>query len=248
MTDLAQRLRDTDPDRHAMAMLAPAFARDRLVTLYALNLELARTALGARDPMIAEIRVQWWIDRLSALSHAPPPPHELLTPLHAAWGAAGADFAALADARRRDAAQEPFADTDALRDYVRATSGVLMSAAARAVDMPAGAAGAVDAQAFGAGLAAWFGAEAALTPLRLGLADAGGRADLAAEGLAALRDAAQARRAVPRDRGAVLFAGAGAAARLSAVASGNAAQPVSELSRRAARARLALTGRWWAGR
>ena len=45
MSDLApliDRLRRDDPDRLAMALLAPAAARSRLVTLYALNAELAK--------------------------------------------------------------------------------------------------------------------------------------------------------------------------------------------------------------
>mgnify|MGYP002651442896 CR=1 FL=1 len=59
-----------------------------------------------------------------------------------------------------------------------------VAAAARAVDMPAGAASAVAAQARGAGLAAWLSAEPQLAELGSGLADPSLRPDLARLGLA----------------------------------------------------------------
>lgn len=245
---LADLLRRDDPDRHAMAMLAPARARARLVTLYALNLELARTPLGARDPLLAQMRVQWWIDHLADMARAEPPPHELLTPLFAAWGRDAAALSTLAEGRLRDAERAPFDSADAICGYIDGTAGELMAAAARAVDMPAGAASAVAAQARGAGLAAWLSAESQLAELGSGLADPSLRPGLARLGLAALARARGARRSVPRGLGCVLFAGARADVRLRAIATGNTAPPPSDFARRAALARLALTGRWWVGR
>ncbi|MBV0890365.1 squalene/phytoene synthase family protein [Paracoccus sp. Z118] len=246
---LASQLRQDDPDRHAMALLAPPKARARLVTLYALNLELARTPLAARDPMIAEIRVQWWIDRLSALADAPPPPHEMLTPLHDAWGADAARLSALAEGRLRDAEHRPFEDAAELRSYIDATAGTLMAAAARAVGMPEPAGPVIAAQARGAGLAAWLGAEPTLSAMNLGLRDPGSARALAVEGIEALATARQGRHLVPRYGAAALYPGTGAEARLRALAAGEALPPPpSDFARRAALMRLALTGRWWGRR
>lgn len=249
---VAARLRADDPDRFAMAMLA-GDARARLVTLYALNAELARTALSASEPLVAEIRVQWWVDRLGALADAAPPPHELLTPLYAAWGAQAAGFAALAEARRHDALREPFADTGAVIAYAQATGGALMGFAAGALESGGSAAGgaaggaAVGAQGQGAALVAWLRARPALQGLGLGLARPAPE-DVAALGRvarAAFKAAAAARRGVPRAAAPALFPGAGIRRALDQAQAGRDPDLPSDFARRAGLARLALTGRWW---
>ncbi|WP_134726641.1 squalene/phytoene synthase family protein [Paracoccus luteus] len=243
---LTGTLQTGDPDRLAMALMAPRAARPRLITLYALNLELARTPLAARDPLIAEMRVQWWVDRLAGLADGPPPPHELLTPLWAAWGDRAARFAALAEARRRDAARRPFAAAAEAADYAAATGGAVMTWAAAELG---GHGPAVRAQGQGAAIVAWLRAEPALRGMGMGWSrpDAGHAAELAATGRAALARAAAERRPIPRAASAVLFAGVGPQTVLDAAAAGGAPRPVSEFARRAALARLALTGRWWIG-
>ena len=50
----AESLRAHDPDRFGICLLAPPEARPRLLTLYALNLELARAPLASAEPLIAE--------------------------------------------------------------------------------------------------------------------------------------------------------------------------------------------------
>ncbi len=51
-----------DPDRFLAVMAAPAWARARLFPLYAFNLEVARAPWVTEEPMIAEMRLQWWRD------------------------------------------------------------------------------------------------------------------------------------------------------------------------------------------
>lgn len=242
---LAERLRQDDPDRFAMAMLAPPDKRARLVTLYALNAELARTALSAREPLIAEMRVQWWSDRLAAMADAPPPPHELLSPLWSAWGPRAAAFASLAEARRHDAAREPFETPEDVIAYADATGGFLMTHAAQvlgAPDVPA-----LHAQGRGAALTAWLRAHPALQPLNLGLAAAGPvqLAALARTAAQAFHEAAEARRALPRTAAPALFPGPAPMQALQALMAGQPSAPPSDFTRRAALARVALTGRWW---
>lgn len=241
---LADTLRRGDPDRLAMALMAPRASRARLLTLYALNLELARTALGARDPLIAEIRVQWWVDQLTGLADRPPPSHELLTPLWDAWGAGAARFAALAEARRRDAERRAFADADEVARYAADTGGAVMGWAAAELG---GQGRAVAAQGQGAAIVAWLRAEPALAALGLSWSrpNPAQGAALAARGRAALAQAAAARRSVARQTAPALFAGVQPLRVLEAAAAGLPPALPSEFARRAALARLALTGRWW---
>ena len=49
-----------DPDRWQALMAAPVAARAKLLPLFALNLELARIPWATKEPMIAEMRLQWW--------------------------------------------------------------------------------------------------------------------------------------------------------------------------------------------
>lgn len=242
----AQALRDHDPDRFGAMMAARPADRPLLATLYALNLELARAPFQTAEPMLAEMRLQWWGDRLAEMGQGSAPPlHDVLTPLWETWGTRGGALTPLVEARRRDCAREPFHDADEVIAYVDATAGGLMQAAAGAL----GASGPpVADQARGAGLAAWLRALPALTAMNMGFArpDPAPARALAAEGLAALD---RARRApAPRRAAAALFAGTGARALLRAIADGAdpfSDQPLpSEFRRRAALARLALMGNW----
>ena len=244
----AQSLRDHDPDRFGMVMAAAPGDRPRLATLYALNLELARAPFQSAEPMLAEMRLQWWEDRLDEMGQgAAPPLHDVLTPLWDAWGQGAGALVPLAQARRRDCARLPFGDADEVLAYVDATAGGLMRAAAGALGAQDGAT--IGDQARGAGLAAWLRALPQLQAMNMGLPrpDAAIPRALAADGLAAL-DRARRGAPVPRRAAPALFTGTGARAALRAVADGSdpfAPLPApSDFRRRAALARLALNGRW----
>ena len=62
----AARLRE--PDRYLAALLAPRAVRRDLVALAAFSAELVHARDVVRDPMIGEIRLQWWRDALLALA------------------------------------------------------------------------------------------------------------------------------------------------------------------------------------
>ncbi len=72
-TVLEGALREGDPDRWAATRLAALPARADLVALYGFNVELARIVERVREPMLGQIRLQWWRERLLA-SEAPPAP------------------------------------------------------------------------------------------------------------------------------------------------------------------------------
>ena len=67
-SDLDPTVRRADPDRWLSSrFIADPVKRADVVAIYAFNQELARTALGAREPMVAEIRLTWWREGLDDL-------------------------------------------------------------------------------------------------------------------------------------------------------------------------------------
>jgi 15-cis-phytoene synthase len=182
-----------DPDRFAAVMAAPRRVRGGLFVLYAFNLEVARAPWVTAEPMIAEMRLQWWRDVLEAPRRA----HEVAGPLHDLIAEAALPVAVmdrLIAARRWDVYRDAHADQAALDAYLEDTGAGLMWLAAKA----SGAGPEVEPVArdmgWAAGLAAYFRAVPELesrgrVPLVDGRADA--VRDLARRGLARL-DAARA--------------------------------------------------------
>lgn len=187
-----------DPERFLVTRVAPPAARARLYPLYALNLELARAPWAASQPIIGEMRLQWWIDTLDRIAGGERPlAHEVAGPLAGVIQSAGLDVAplkALAEARMRDCWPDPFTDMAALRDYLGQTSGNLMLSAARLLaPLPAGAEAAVAAIGFAQGAAAWLRAAPELAargraPFPEAMPEAEAIRALADAGLAALTE------------------------------------------------------------
>lgn len=63
---IRQAARDHEPDWYLTALLAPRGVRDDLVTLAAFFGDIARIPLVVSDPMLGEIRLQWWRDAIEA--------------------------------------------------------------------------------------------------------------------------------------------------------------------------------------
>lgn len=81
----AALVRRYDPDLFATALFAAEPGRGRLMTLYAVDIELSRAVHAARraeaGPLIAAMRLQWWRDVAEAArSGAAPPEHEIAGP------------------------------------------------------------------------------------------------------------------------------------------------------------------------
>jgi len=77
----AELVRRGDPDRWATARLAGPLA-DRLMALYAFNLEVARIPSVVSEPMLGEIRLQWWRDAVGEIFEGEAPRrHEVVGPL-----------------------------------------------------------------------------------------------------------------------------------------------------------------------
>lgn len=245
-----------DPDRFLAAMAAPPDARARLWPLYAFNLEIARVPWATQEPMIAEMRLQWWLDALADIAAGRGVSgHEVLAPLAAVMAEADLPVAvleAMAEARRWDIWSEPFADRPAFDAYIDATAGNLMWLAARALAAPARAEPVVRDFAFGAGVAAWLRAVPELEargrwPLVDGRPEA--VAGLAREAQARLARARAARHAVPPGAAPALLAGWRADATLARAIHapgrvGAGALAESEFARRGRLLWRSFTGRW----
>ncbi|TNE42228.1 MAG: hypothetical protein EP347_01280 [Alphaproteobacteria bacterium] len=63
----AALVQSADEDRYLAALLADAPTRDHLMALYAFNLELAKIPLLVSEPMLGEIRLQWWREVLDQI-------------------------------------------------------------------------------------------------------------------------------------------------------------------------------------
>ncbi|WP_054006068.1 squalene/phytoene synthase family protein [Cypionkella psychrotolerans] len=145
-----------DPDRFAAVMAAPVSLRARLWPLYAFNLEIARAPWVTKEPMIAEMRLQWWRD---VVAEPGARAHEVAGPLHDLIRVAGLDVTVLdkmAAARVWDVYSEPFEDQAAFDLYLDETSGGLMWLAARACGAGDRAEETVRAYGWAAGLAAYL--------------------------------------------------------------------------------------------
>ncbi|MDO8884496.1 MAG: squalene/phytoene synthase family protein [Pseudotabrizicola sp.] len=146
-----------DPDRFAALLAAPVAARARLLPLYALNLEVARAPWVSKEPMIAEMRLQWWRDVVA--EPTTPRAHEVAAPLHALIVEASLPRDVLdrmIEARRWDIYRDPFEDQAAMDAYLEDTAAGLMWSSARALGAGPGAEAAVRAYGWAAGLAAYL--------------------------------------------------------------------------------------------
>ena len=66
--EIVDAARAHEPDRYLAALLAPRAVRDDLVVLAAVGGEIARIPRVVSDPMLGEIRLQWWHDAIERLA------------------------------------------------------------------------------------------------------------------------------------------------------------------------------------
>lgn len=99
----ARLVRQLDPDLFHAALLAPEPVRERLMVLYAFDIELSRAAETPSEPLIARMRLQFWREVLEAAgAGGAPREHEVAGPLHrlvADHALPADDLTALVDAR-----------------------------------------------------------------------------------------------------------------------------------------------------
>ncbi|WP_198147997.1 phytoene/squalene synthase family protein [Elstera litoralis] len=128
-------LRQGDKARFLTALLAPAEAREGLFALYAFNLEVAKTREMVSEPMLGQIRLQWWRETLGEIfAGQTPRKHEVVTPLADTirrFALPHAPFAALIDGREQDLQMPPPGTEAEFAAYLDATGGMLGRLAAQ---------------------------------------------------------------------------------------------------------------------
>ena len=150
----AAEVRRLDRERYLAALFAPAERRDALFALYAFNLEVAKTAEMVSEPMLGEIRLQWWREALDGIFAGSVREHPVVAALAAAVEAHDLDrarFEAIVDGRAADLDPAPPADMDALEAYAGATAVPLVELACQVLEAREGTAMAA-ARAAGLGL------------------------------------------------------------------------------------------------
>ncbi len=121
-------------DRYLSALLAPRRARDDLVALAAFAGEIARIPASVSEPMLGEIRLQWWRDALgralggegSATGH---PIADALAAALLRHGIGAESIAPLIDAVGERLDDLPFADLAGLRRHLAQWHGGLFEVA-----------------------------------------------------------------------------------------------------------------------
>jgi phytoene synthase len=78
---VADELKARDRDIWLACLYAPAGARAGLMALFALDCELAQLVASTTEPMIGEIRMAWWRERLQDLDAGRAPAQPLLQAL-----------------------------------------------------------------------------------------------------------------------------------------------------------------------
>lgn len=125
----AVELRRHDRERYLADLFAPPGPRAALFALHAFNLEVARIREIVSEPMLGQIRVQWWREALDGIFSGAPRRHAVALALAEAVKEHGLNrslFDALLDAREADMDDTPPATLGALVEYARATSGGLV--------------------------------------------------------------------------------------------------------------------------
>jgi 15-cis-phytoene synthase len=121
-------LREGDRDRWLASLFIPADRRSYVQALYAFSLEIAGIAARVSEPMLGEIRLQWWREALIGERAAEAAAHPVAAALLATIGKFAlpqAPFLALIDARLFDLYHEPMPTIAALEAYARATASGL---------------------------------------------------------------------------------------------------------------------------
>lgn len=132
----AREVRCHDPDRYLTSLFAPADSREALFALHAFNLEIARIRESISEPMMGQIRLQWWRDAVAEIYTGKPRHHQVVMPLARAvhrHDLTRGLFEAMLDAREQDLRDGPPETLADLTGYAAATAGGLCELALEAL-------------------------------------------------------------------------------------------------------------------
>ncbi len=125
LIDLVRRV---DHNRFLCALFAPRERQAALFGLIAFNHEIARVRETVSEPLLGQIRLQWWREAIAGIYDGTPRRHEVVTPLAVAvhhHDLSRSHFDNLIDGRARDLDDTPPATMAELLSYVEATAAPL---------------------------------------------------------------------------------------------------------------------------
>ena len=126
----AEVVRSRDRDRYVADLFAPDEARGHLFALHAFNAEVAHVRDVVSDPMLGEIRLQWWRDAILTGTGGGHPVATALTETIGRFALPPAAFERLIDARLFDLYDDPMPTLNDLEGYAGDTSSSLIQLAA----------------------------------------------------------------------------------------------------------------------
>lgn len=135
-----QQIRRFDRDRYLTVLAAPAAAAADLAVLYAFNLELALVRDSVSEPMLGQIRFQWWREAIDGLYAGTPRRHAVVAALADLLGRrklGRAHFECMIDGRERELIDPPPTTLAGLESYAADTSGSLLALAAETAGLEA---------------------------------------------------------------------------------------------------------------
>ena len=124
----AEDVKRWDRDRYLCTLLAPEDRRNDLFTLYAFNTEIARVRETVSEPLLGNIRLQWWRETLEAVFDGKPPRHDLaeaLGQIISRYELPRPLFDRMLDTREFDMQDRPPEDMGALMAYAEGTASSL---------------------------------------------------------------------------------------------------------------------------
>jgi 15-cis-phytoene synthase len=130
-------LRRDDRDRWLASLFIPQPLRPHIHALYAFSLEVARVREIVSEPLLGEVRFQWWRDALDGKTEAGAGANPVAAALHdtiARFSLPKAPLLELIDARLRDLYGDPMESADALKSYTESTCANLFRLATLILD------------------------------------------------------------------------------------------------------------------
>ncbi|MGE0316286.1 MAG: squalene/phytoene synthase family protein [Hyphomicrobiaceae bacterium] len=131
-TEIIAAARRGAHDYYLSALLAPKKAKDDLLVLAAFEGELRRISETIGDPILAEIRLQWWRDAVSAMADMRQSGHpvaDALARLVTSRHVSAASLHKSIDARSAETGTEPIATEQDLDSYLDRTDGAALARA-----------------------------------------------------------------------------------------------------------------------
>ncbi len=121
----AQTVRELDRDRYIADLFAPSAVRRHLFALHAFSAEVARIRDTVSDPVLGEIRLQWWRDALATGSGGHPVANALDQTIRT-YALPLSGFEGLIDARLFDLYADQMPSQHDLEGYAGETSSALI--------------------------------------------------------------------------------------------------------------------------